>query len=541
MNKIKSSSDISHTDVAFSSAALRYCLLVLLLLCGVCGCFRRKDDPFAPRRPIAERICQRRHKDVVEETVLSQTELVLQADSHIKSLTMAENSKRLLLERSLTTEDYTFDYSESFSTVKALAEESPNAYGVELWNIEFADARLESFTNDQVGLLESTQGCAAFDEKGERLFWVDREEDDRPLKQASALMPNVDGKHYEGFSNYVSANEDFVIGAADPNSAYDRISGCDLDSSNSILTKLLESHSYNSGEDESVSAEIDVVKHMKTADDAKFAECVWLSPKARWIVCRKAMQYFLDETSENNEDAAKVNKEWTLVLLRDRKRVVHFPESVKMTFDNSTSDENIEGKIVDVLDVSDEGDLVATLIEEQIPLEEAYSDGNTETSTAPRYKIVVWDLNVAKTVDYEKAKKPLMALEVSQMTVAVPVPRKFCKFSPTGDRFAARIEPRYITIWQSGNGRMSMELGEHRDVIQDFTFSPHSAKMVVVVGGKYAQIVLWEIRKGVVHRTLEDVVSRPTSIDAVTFSPDENYVYFANNLGEVKRWNIRMR
>ena len=84
-----------------------------------------------------------------------------------------------------------------------------------------------------------------------------------------------------------------------------------------------------------------------------------------------------------------------------------------------------------------------------------------------------------------------------------------------------------------------MELGEHDDVVQDFAFAPHSAKMVVGVGGKKARLSLWEIRKGVVLRTLDDSIDHATSIDAVSFAFDERHVYFANDLGEVRRWDVR--
>ncbi|MBP5620775.1 MAG: hypothetical protein J6X44_02040, partial [Thermoguttaceae bacterium] len=248
-----------------------------------------------------------------------------------------------------------------------------------------------------------------------------------------------------------------------------------------------------------------------------------------------------------------LESEWSLVLLRDRNRVVKFPSSVKMTFDNSPSYEDVKGKIVDVLDVSDEGDLVATLVEEQFstiqqetPIDltnpgapAVLHNASTAITNVPRYKIVIWDLNVARTVDLAKAKKPLTAIEVSQISIPAPIPRKFCKFSPGGERFAARVEPRYITIWQSANGRLSMELGEHDDIVQDFAFAPRTAKMIVGVGGKRAKLSLWEIRKGVVLRTLDDAIDHATSIDAVSFAFDERHVYFANNFGEVKRWDVR--
>ena len=207
-----------------------------------------------------------------------------------------------------------------------------------------------------------------------------------------------------------------------------------------------------------------------------------------------------------------------------------------MTFDSSTSDEEIFGRIVDVLDVSDKEDLVATLVEEIIPTGSARGG---DANLNPRYKIVVWDLKVAKTVDLDKAKKPLRAIEISQIATPSAVERRFCKFSPSGKTIAARIEPKYLAVWQSVSGRPIVELGEHKNPIQTFAYAPGETKMIVGTGGANARLVLWEIRKGVVYRTLDDATPGAKTIDAATFSNDEASVYFANNVGEIKRWNIR--
>ena len=49
--------------------------------------------------------------------------------------------------------------------------------------------------------------------------------------------------------------------------------------------------------------------------------------------------------------------------------------------------------------------------------------------------------------------------------------------------------------------------------------------MIVGIGGKRAQLTLWEIRKEAIYRTLEDDAYDAKSIDAVAFSNDERYVY----------------
>ncbi|MBQ5789959.1 MAG: hypothetical protein IIW01_06690, partial [Thermoguttaceae bacterium] len=119
-----------------------------------------------------------------------------------------------------------------------------------------------------------------------------------------------------------------------------------------------------------------------------------------------------------------------------------------------------------------------------------------------------------------------------------PVSRRFCRFSPNGQIFASRIDPRYITLWQAANGRLLVELGEHRDDVSDFAFSPNGMK-VAAATGLGARVVLWNVRKGAAHRTLRETSEEVASIDAVAFSPDGGSVYFANDLGEIKRWNAR--
>lgn len=524
--------------------------VTVLLLLGVtmlfqfAGCVHSQLDSFEPRRrPVLERL-RLKKAQASEEAVQAQTELVLKVNGRIESLRLAFNDRRILLERRLGFDETEFDHPETSLIENFLVEEDRGKFGAELWNIEFSDARQENFSRDYVTLLEPDLSCAALDEEGKRLFWINRGEqtthpaqgNESPfacLEEESADLEFVEFGSFENDFSRQNDAENFVH--------------------NAVLTRLLESRLYmQDGDLVSLSAEEDV-KHMKIADETKSADSVWISPNARWLICRTANQTNLANNPSESDDLTDPN--WTLALLRDRKRVVKFPSSVKMTFDNSRSDDAIEGRIVDVLDVSDEGDLVATLVEEQFPVIEsepslvfttqdfklASDDAQSIITNTPRYKIVIWDLNVARTVDLEKAKRPLMALEVSQIPIPAPIPRKFCKFSPTGERFAARVEARYVTIWQSASGRLSIELGEHNDVIQDFAFAPNSAKMVIGVGGNKPQIALWEIRKGVVHRTLDDTINSATSIDAVAFSSDERYVYFPNNFGEVKRWNIHAR
>lgn len=357
---------------------------------------------------------------------------------------------------------------------------------------------------------------------------------------------------------------------------------------NVVLTKPLDSDTFIiKSTDESQEEEEDA-KHMMTPVEMKNAQHVWISAGSKWMVCDTANEIIPDpivvedeetdvadplpekgeesdaestetesataesadetatktskeetseksepETPDKSEDVTVPqtdpwSKDWALVPLRDRRRVVRFPETIKMTFDSSTSSEEIVGKVVDVLAISDAEDLVATLVEEVVD----------ESGVEPRYKIVIWDLNVALTVDLEKAIIPLRALEVSQIAIPYRVSRKYCKFSPSGKSFAARVDPKYVSVWQSTNGRSVVELGEHSGVVEDFEFSRGETRMVVGTSGPNSQALIWEIRKGVLLRSIDNITRDVRSIDAVTFSPNDRFVYFANNLGEIRRWNL---
>ena len=540
-------------------------LLGALLLCAplilaIFGCARRSGAPFEPRRPLLlERTRQREGRDIEDADKQMSAELVFQTGGRVERLQISNNSRRALVERRLDDNVPWDDYPSLFEQQKALAEENPGSIGIELWNIDFADARLETIYPNQIGITSSTLNSAVFDEKGDRLFWTERDISSKfslsSIEDNALVSQSLDLNLAASVSKGAPADEEIYTsnnGASNTSSLPNAKNSLE-DNPNppivlaksseestviarSIATRVLETRSSRQ-DGTSVLSPSEEIKHIKIPDEAKRATSIRPSLKSRWLICGMSDSFNLNESGNSEESS-----DWYLVLLRDRRRVVHFPSTVKMTFDNATSDEEISGRIVDVLDVSDEGDLCATLVEETVTAKQTSETTNFSfSSPAPRYKIVVWDLYVARTVDINKAKKPLMAIEVTQIPISTPIPRKYCKFSPTGERLAARVEPRYITIWQSTNGRRSIELGEHADVIRDFDFAPRGTKLVASTGGTRPQVVLWEIRQGAVHRTLDDSTIGSTSIDSVTFSPDGDFVYFANNLGEVKRWNVQVR
>ena len=562
---------------------------------------------------------QKSNAEIVQDdpVVVHRPDLILSVDERVASITLSHDSKRMILETLL--ED------EPENNEGKLAE----SYGVEIWNIEFTEARPEAFTQATPYLVASDLGSAAFDEDGGRIFWTGQEtprtlaraydarSDYEVVRGADAIAQELDQLEaqrpvyvaraaeetsfpqplfFDGSSNSSPnlpelTSEPYYVELPDTTSATPSeqtpsqeshvAATPETDASpiwnssygkraleNVVLTKPFDSDQYIMGA-QAIGKKVDLsAKRMKIADETRYADSVRFSPNARWIICEafneeqyqfitlaEAQEAAKDESdaavqSANTEGAdAKektpsvepepFEKNWAIIPLRDRKRVVRFPETIKMTFDSSTSDEEILGRVVDVLDVSDQGDLVATLVEELPANAATGSTSGSGANGALRYKIVIWDLLVAKTVEFEKAKLPLRALEVAQIAIPYPVERRFCKFSPSGKTFAARVEPKCVSLWQSASGRPISLLGDHSGIVRSFAFAPGETKMIVGIGGKRAQLTLWEIRKEAIYRTLEDDAYDAKSIDAVAFSNDERYVYYANDVGEIKRWNTR--
>ena len=575
----------------------------------------------------------RREKNVETVDVLAQTETALCVDGRVDRMEIAKNSKRILVELRDFDDCPEDAYSNFFASGGRRTSDGGEAGTscVELWNVEFLEARREAFDAAR----EDVVGAATFDENGTRVFWTTREVERNGTFAASpggasqaadaattgfsgfATASARKGANFDGGVGGATENKVAQVAATIPAETTDWATGNAVylweNSENDGVWRpaartVLATRAFEKPDATTALTEGGAnATRLKISEEAKSAEGVWLSPNARWIVGRGAVNAFEPETGENGElataaqDASTASGgEWALTLRRDRRRVVRFPESVKMTFSESTSTETIEGRVVDVLAVSPAGDLVATLVEETAPScgaptknsvgevarggeeseigqterfanvsatkeddefedaeenceeygeREEYVDyeGAAESEDAglpgrvdfiPRFKIVVWDLSVAETVDWEKAKKPLQALEVAQIAVSGPVSRRFCRFSPNGQILATRVDPRYITLWQAANGRLLVELGEHQNDVSDFAFSPNGMK-VAAATGLGTRVVLWNIRKGAAHRALDETAPGVDSIDAVAFSPDGGSVYFANNLGEIKRWNAR--
>ena len=484
----------------------------------------------------AKRFLRRNKKS---ETIdpLTRTETTFRVEGRVERMEIAKNSKRILVQLRDFNDSAEDAYSDFFAAGGVRKESETNEPVLELWNVEFLEARREAFDATDPIDVES----AVFDDAGTRVFWTTRELERAGTFAASPEKGTRDGgpTSETGIALVgATTSAETSFGVRD---ALRREPSFFEPATRTVLaTRAFESASVQ----EETGSEN--ATRLKISEAAKGAETAWLSPNARWLVGRVGRDEEIGSTGENGALAQEGEPltigEWTLTLRRDRRRVVRFPKAVKMTFAESTSNETIEGRVVDVLAVSPAGDLVATLVEET-PLNGENSEngqvGETVSSAfIPRFKIVIWDLSVPETVDWEKAKKPLQALEVAQIAVSGPVSRRFCRFSPNGQIFASRIDPRYITLWQAANGRLLVELGEHRNDVADFAFSPNGMK-VAAATGEGARVVLWNIRKGAAHRTLRETAEEVSSIDAVAFSPDGGSVYFANDLGEIKRWDAR--
>ena len=501
----------------------------------------------------------RRKRENSAVNPLTQTETTLRVDGRVERMEIAKNSKRILVKLRDFNDSAEDAYSDFFASGGVRkASETASRPVLELWNVEFLEARREAFDATDLSVVES----ATFDDAGARVFWTTREIERAGTFAAFSTEGERSGDVQNGGSGIASASaktsaETARFGVRD---ALHRESVFQPATRTVLATRAFESSNFQ----EETGSE--TATRLKISEAAKGAEAVWLSPNARWIVGRVGRNETFDATDENDSVAQDGENltigEWTLTLRRDRRRVVRFPKSVKMTFAESTSNETIEGRVVDVLAVSPAGDLVATLVEEREPkseetgrdglktfgevnengendeIEENGAEFNGRSAFIPRFKIVIWDLSVPETVEWEKAKKPLQALEVAQIAVSGPVSQRFCRFSPNGQIFASRIDPRYISLWQAANGRLLVELGEHESDVSDFVFSPNGMKAAAATGtGK--RVFLWNIRKGAAHRTLRETASDVASINAVAFSPDGGSVYFANDLGEIKRWNAR--
>lgn len=253
-----------------------------------------------------------------------------------------------------------------------------------------------------------------------------------------------------------------------------------------------------------------------------------LSQDAHWIACL-------------NRDGI-----WRLIDRNEPKRVVVFPE-IEVEVASKTFDSKQKKKcyVTEILGFSPGNDLVATLVsdlvepEQQASLPSDSSDESLAEEKGVYRTIVIWDLLVVGTIKLEDVKKlPLEAIKVSTFRAKDGVQRRRCAFSNDSTMIAVRSKSKYIGVWQTANGQLFAELGEHDEHITSLAISPNNLKLVVGTGETKGRLVQWDIRKETIDRIYEESDPQIKKITAVTFSPDGYTILFGTDTGEIKSWQI---
>ncbi len=310
-----------------------------------------------------------------------------------------------------------------------------------------------------------------------------------------------------------------------------------------VSTRLLETNPLQT--DYSYQKKLAKTFKLKIPEEVKNSTEVWLSSDAQWLVCRQPMSNSLNPpplntpSEDSNRDSkepqsspqenGEVSQEWLMVPIQETQRVIRFPEPIPLSSDEFPSPPPVEGRIKDILAVSNTEDLVATLVEAKSPT----------SQSKPIHKIVIWDLHVGKTVDLQKAKKPLKAIELSQISISGSISRQKCKFSASGKLFATINDSTSLSIWQSTNGRQITEIGEHNETITDFDLFPNEMEVAIASVGISPEITIWDIRNGAKLQEFLENTSAPRPISSITI-PCDQIIFFVTDDGEVKRCNLSL-
>lgn len=251
-------------------------------------------------------------------------------------------------------------------------------------------------------------------------------------------------------------------------------------------------------------------------------ERIRLSNEAHWIACRDRLG------------------QWRLIDREEPSRVVVFPElEVDVASESFESRRRKKCHVTEILAFSPQNDFVATLVSDLEESEQSKESGNDSESGVYR-TIIIWDLHVVDTLALKDAKRlPLEAIMVSKFRAKDGVERRRCAFSPDGTMIAVRSKSKYIGVWETSNGELFAELGEHRERITSLNFSPNNLELIVGTGGQRGRLLLWDIRKEAVNRFYEEADPEVRSVTAVAFSPDGYRVWFGTNTGEIKTWRVR--
>ncbi|MDD3586656.1 MAG: hypothetical protein PHQ75_05695 [Thermoguttaceae bacterium] len=242
---------------------------------------------------------------------------------------------------------------------------------------------------------------------------------------------------------------------------------------------------------------------------------------------------------------------WSLIDRDEPKRVVVFPEiEVEVASESFETKQKKKCCVTEILAFSPRNDFVATLVSDMVPNNQQ-SPQTSPPSVSPLptepkpeeqgvYRtIVIWDLLVAGTLKLEDAKKlPLEAIKVSTFRAKDGVERRRCAFSSDSTMIAVRSKSKYVGVWQTANGQLFAELGEHEERITSLAISPNNLKLVVGTGQTKGRLVQWDIRKETIDRIYEDPDPEVTKITAVTFSPDGYTILFGTDTGVIKSWQV---
>lgn len=228
---------------------------------------------------------------------------------------------------------------------------------------------------------------------------------------------------------------------------------------------------------------------------------------------------------------------WHLISRKDLNRKVFFP-AIEIAEEEDGSISKKEYLVAEVLAISRNGDLVATLLtpsdnfSQKDPLDE-------NTPTNRKRIVVIWDLKVVGSILLNNARFPLEAIKISHFKVEDGIEPRKCEFSSQGDIIAIRSKSRYVGLWETANGKLISELGEHKQRIQALAFAPNNLKLVVATGGERGRLILWDIRKESVHRTYEDPDPACKRITAVAYASDGRSIYYGTDGGDVKVLDLR--
>ena len=215
---------------------------------------------------------------------------------------------------------------------------------------------------------------------------------------------------------------------------------------------------------------------------------------------------------------------WELTDLKDPKRVLSFPT------DKSLPDsDNGPITVVRIVDFSADGSLIAT---------EVVDADRTESQKKP---IVIWDLKAPRSVPLEEAILPLTPLFITSFFVNEPSGTTLGRFSPSSSSIAFRSKEVCVAVYQSANGALLAELGEHDKKISALDFAPTTPKLAIGLEGEEGTLFLWDIRKGTILRSRADRKEDDAtgSITSLTFVPDGTIVQYGTSREEIRQWNIR--